>query len=247
MLYFVIGAITGSFLNVVSIRLPRGQSIVSPRSHCLSCKKQIPFYLNIPIISYIILKGRCSNCNCKISKQSILVEILVGILFYLVFSLFSIEEAILLSVVYSCLVVISIIDLYYLLIPAYIILILYASIFPKIIIFEGNIINALYGAMVSLLYLGLPALFIGIIKKNRSVLGFGDILLSIFIGAWMGATNAVLCLFLASLIGIIFVIYFSVISRTNESRKIPFGTCISISFTLIILIEKYYNIKLLSF
>ena len=247
MLYFILGTIIGSFLNVVITRSPNNQSIVSPRSHCLTCKKQIPFYHNIPILSYILLKGKCANCHHKISIQYILVETLVGILFYVIFNLFSLEQALLLSIVFSSLVVLSVIDLYHLLIPVNMIIILYILIIPKIFIYDSSIIEATYGALISILYLGLPALFISFIKKNKSVLGFGDILLSIFVGGWLGVVHGIACLFLASVIGIFFVIYFIIVNRDKTLRKIPFGMCISISFIIIILIEKYYNFKLFIF
>ena len=153
MLYFILGTIIGSFLNVIIIRTPNNQSIISPRSYCLVCKKQIPFYYNIPILSYIFLKGRCSNCNEKISSQYILIETLVGILFYILFNSFQLEEAILLSLVFSCLVVLSLIDLYYLLIPTYLIGLLYTLIIPKIYIYNQTIIDIAYGGLITILYL----------------------------------------------------------------------------------------------
>lgn len=79
--FFVIGAIVGSFLNVVIHRLPRDLSIVNPPSHCPSCKYQIPWYLNIPILTWLMIGGRCSNCGAKISPRYFLVELLTGVLF----------------------------------------------------------------------------------------------------------------------------------------------------------------------
>jgi len=128
-----------------------------------------------------------------------------------------------------------------------VIIILYISIILKIFIFNSTTIEAAYGALISISYLGLPALFISFIRKNKTVLGFGDILLSVFIGAWLGAIHGIACLFLASLIGIFFVIYFIIVKRDKALRKIPFGMCISISFIIIVLIEKYYNFKLFTF
>ena len=68
-IFFVIGAFIGSFFNVVIYRLPREESVVKPRSHCPKCKVSIPFYRNIPIISYIIQLGKCANCKNNISIQ----------------------------------------------------------------------------------------------------------------------------------------------------------------------------------
>ena len=79
---FIIGASIGSFLNVVIYRLPRGISVNKPRrSFCPSCNYKIPFYLNIPIISWLILLGKCRNCSSKVSIRYLLVELITGVLF----------------------------------------------------------------------------------------------------------------------------------------------------------------------
>ncbi len=77
---FVFGAIVGSFLNVCILRLPKGESIVSPPSHCPACKSPIPFYDNIPLISYLILRARCRYCGTRISFRYFVVELLMAAL-----------------------------------------------------------------------------------------------------------------------------------------------------------------------
>lgn len=85
-LVFYIGAGIGSFLNVVIYRVPLGISVNQPRrSFCPSCKKQIPMWLNIPLLSWLMLRGKCANCGCRISPRYFFVELLTGILFYAVF------------------------------------------------------------------------------------------------------------------------------------------------------------------
>lgn len=85
-LFFFMGAGIGSFLNVVIYRLPRGMSVNQPRrSFCPSCKNQIPMWLNIPIVSWILLRGKCAKCGCSISPRYLGVELLTGLLFYAVF------------------------------------------------------------------------------------------------------------------------------------------------------------------
>lgn len=78
---FAIGSIVGSFLNVCIVRLPHEQSIVVPRSHCVHCKKMIPWVDNIPFFSYLILRGRCRSCNEKISARYFLVELITALTF----------------------------------------------------------------------------------------------------------------------------------------------------------------------
>src|SRR5215468_5959717 len=78
---FVFGCMVGSFLNVCIHRLPLGQSIVSPPSHCPHCNYSIPWYLNIPLITWVYLRGKCRNCRAPISVRYFLVELLTGVAF----------------------------------------------------------------------------------------------------------------------------------------------------------------------
>ncbi len=77
---FIFGALIGSFLNVVIYRMPKGESVVTPRSSCPQCKNLIKWYENIPILSYVVLRGKCSNCLTKISIRYPLIELIVGII-----------------------------------------------------------------------------------------------------------------------------------------------------------------------
>src|SRR5208282_2652663 len=81
LVFFVLGCIVGSFLNVCIHRLPLGQSIVTPKSHCPHCKYSIPWYLNIPLVTWLALRGRCKNCGAPISPRYFVVELLTGIAF----------------------------------------------------------------------------------------------------------------------------------------------------------------------
>src|SRR5512140_2824739 len=79
--FFVFGSMVGSFLNVCIHRMPLGLSVVSPPSHCPHCKYSIPAYLNIPLFTWLYLKGRCRNCGAPISPRYFLVELLTGLAF----------------------------------------------------------------------------------------------------------------------------------------------------------------------
>jgi leader peptidase (prepilin peptidase)/N-methyltransferase len=78
---FLFGAATGSFLNVVIYRMPRGESINFPRSHCTVCGKMIAFYDNLPILSWLLLRGRCRHCKTRISPRYLIIEALTGLMF----------------------------------------------------------------------------------------------------------------------------------------------------------------------
>src|SRR5215472_1828391 len=91
--FFVLGCIVGSFLNVCIHRLPLGQSIVSPPSHCPHCKYSIPWYLNIPLLTWLWLRGKCRNCGAPISIRYFLVELLTGLTFLVCWNVFGRQSA----------------------------------------------------------------------------------------------------------------------------------------------------------
>src|SRR5262249_3104067 len=93
--FFVFGCNIGSFLNVCIHRLPLGQSIVSPPSHCPHCKYSIPWYLNIPLVTWLYLRGKCRNCGAPISIRYFLVELLTGITFLVCWNVFGRQSALL--------------------------------------------------------------------------------------------------------------------------------------------------------
>ena len=110
-LFFVFGLIFGSFINVIIQRIPIGISIIRPRSFCFLCKYKIPFYRNIPLFSYLIQRGKCSNCNENISYQYIVIEFLIGILWlYSSFVFNNFYVIINFSMISSFLIAITVID-----------------------------------------------------------------------------------------------------------------------------------------
>jgi leader peptidase (prepilin peptidase)/N-methyltransferase len=118
--FFVFGAIVGSFLNVCIHRLPLGQSVVSPPSHCPHCKYSIPWYLNIPLVTWLYLRGRCRNCGAPISIRYFLVELLTAVVFlscWLSFGRHSVGLALVYSVFLSGLIVATFIDFEHFIIP----------------------------------------------------------------------------------------------------------------------------------
>jgi len=116
-LYFILGSIVGSFLNVVIYRLPRNLSIISPRSFCPECSKMIPFYRNIPIISYILQMGKCNHCSGKISLGYPIVEIISAVALLFTMQFISFPAAVLFYWMFVHLLVLSIIDQKWMKIP----------------------------------------------------------------------------------------------------------------------------------
>jgi leader peptidase (prepilin peptidase) / N-methyltransferase len=114
---FLFGAIVGSFLNVCIHRMPRGHSLIRPGSHCYACEKPIPWHHNIPLLSFLILRGKCHSCGAPFSIRYWLVELFTGALLVLVWWQFPIPEAICYSVFTCGLIVASFIDFEHLIIP----------------------------------------------------------------------------------------------------------------------------------
>lgn len=118
--FFVFGSMVGSFLNVCVYRLPLGQSVVSPPSHCPHCKYSIPWYLNIPLVTWLYLRGRCRNCGAPISIRYFLVELLTAVAFlgcWLAFGRSSAAVALIYAIFLAGLIAATFIDFEHLIIP----------------------------------------------------------------------------------------------------------------------------------
>ncbi len=129
--FIIGGAVFGSFLNVLIIRLPQNISIVRPRSYCPKCNNTILWYNNIPIISFFLLKGKCSFCNEKISKQyPPLVEVLSAIITLVLFIKLGLSLALFFALIlFYTLIVLSFIDFKYKAVPDYLLLITFITAF----------------------------------------------------------------------------------------------------------------------
>jgi leader peptidase (prepilin peptidase)/N-methyltransferase len=120
LVFFALGCIVGSFLNVCIYRMPLDLSVVSPPSHCPHCKYSIPFYLNVPLLTWLMLKGRCKNCGAPISPRYFIVELLTGLVFlgcWLAFGRQSPALALVYSIFLAGLIVATFIDFEHLIIP----------------------------------------------------------------------------------------------------------------------------------
>ncbi|MEW6409594.1 MAG: prepilin peptidase [Nitrospirota bacterium] len=219
---FAFGAVVGSFLNVCIYRMPRGESIISPPSHCPSCGDKIHSYDNIPIISYLILKGRCRSCNQAISPVYPTVELLNGICYVIIASIFRPAEAVIYCIFISALIVITFIDLKHWIIPDRITLpgiavglVTASTILP--VGFKSSIIGAVLGG--TLFYL--IAVFSG-------GMGGGDVKLITMIGAFLGWKGMLITIFVGSLIGAVVGISLMIFKGFGRKSPIPFGPFLSL-------------------
>lgn len=232
-LIFILGLIIGSFLNVCIVRLPREdekeRSIITPRSHCVHCKKTIAWYDNIPVLSYVILGGRCRFCRKEISFRYPLVELLTGFTFLFFYKYFGLTSILLpYFVLLSGLIVATFIDIEHRIIPDEISLggIVAGFIFSLLIpqLHQTNVhyiggMRSFFGIIIgggSIYLMGLLGDFI--FKKES--MGGGDVKLMAMIGAFLGWKLALLSFFIAPFFGAIVGIIVKI--RTKESL-IPYG------------------------
>ena len=228
-LFLVLGLVIGSFLNVCIYRIPIGKSIVYPPSSCPKCNSQIKWYDNIPIISYIILGGKCRQCKSKISPIYPLIEALSGfitVLIYIKYSL-SLQAAAFLILSYA-LIVASFIDFEHYIIPDRISLGLIAvgvvfSYFLPIGV-KGSLIGAAGGFLI--LY---GVAMLGQLLFKKEAMGGGDIKLLSGIGAFIGIKGVLFVLLFSSFLGSAVGIGLILIGKKEMTSKIPFGPYLSLA------------------
>jgi len=219
------GLAVGSFLNVIIYRLPRKKSLIRPRSSCPGCGSAIRWYLNVPVFSYLILRGRCRSCGSKISIRYPLVEAGTAALFLLFFWRYGFSVTAsgfwLLS---AALVVIFFIDLEWGIIPDLItlpgIILGFAFSFPGDHISVGSSALGILAGGGAFFLLGL--LGQAIFKKES--LGGGDIKLAAMLGAFIGPVRVFLVFIFSALLGLLISVMVLLISaRFRRERILPFG------------------------
>lgn len=226
---FIFGSCIGSFLNVCIYRLPNSLSIVSPPSSCPGCQERIRFYDNIPILSYLILRGKCRHCHTTIALRYPLVEIMAGLFAVGVYLKFGLTlQALIMFVLIAALIVITFIDLDHRIIPDVISLPgipigFAASFFLPEISYKASLLGILAGGGSLLLVAWVYSL---ITKKEG--MGGGDIKLLAMIGAFVGWKGVLLTIFLSSAIGTICGLAVMIRSGKNMKLAIPFGPFLAI-------------------
>lgn len=239
----VFGLIFGSFYNVVGLRVPKQESIVSPPSHCVSCNRQLTVLDLIPVFSYIFLRGKCRSCGAKVSPIYALSELATAGLFAFATWQLGITAELAVALLFiSLLVIINVSDLAYMLIPDKVLLfflplIIIARMFSPLQPWWDSIAGAAIG--FGLLFL------IAIISKGG--MGGGDIKLFFVIGLVLGTVKTLLTLFLASVIGMVIGIVVLKIRGQGRKTPVPFGPSIAIAAIIVYfygerLIEWYWNL-----
>lgn len=225
---FVFGAAIGSFLNVCIYRLPEQQSIAKPLSRCPHCHHLIRFYDNIPLISYLILKGKCRDCGEKISWRYPLVEFITALLALLLFAKFSLSLNFLIFFIFTAvLIVITFIDLDHQIIPDLLTL-PGIPIFFLLAVFVVGVpwMEAAIGLLIGGGVLFAIALGYEVITK-REGMGGGDIKLLAMIGGFLGWKSLIFILLFSSLLGALIGIALMLIKKEDMKYAVPFGPFLS--------------------
>ena len=234
LLSIILGGIWGSFANVCIHRLPKEQSVVKGRSYCPSCKKEIKWFDNIPIISFIFLRGKCKNCKEKINPTYFIVEILSIFNFFVIYYFFGLTITTLLLMILSIFfIIIFFIDLKHYIIPN-------VLTFPLMFIgfiksFDPNLdqtifpnyINSLIGGIFGYSIIWLIVFVYKKVRKKEGM-GLGDAKLLGAIGFWFGWISIPFTIFLSSFAALVIVIPSILNKSRNMTSQIPFGPYIII-------------------
>ena len=213
--YGTIGLCIGSFLNVVIIRVPIGKSISFPSSHCVKCNHPLKWYHNIPIFSWIILKGKCSYCKEKISIQYPIVEILTTLIFISVaYKIPNTINIFLIATLFSMLLALSVIDLKYKAVPDNISI---PALFLSL--FVNDFLISLTDALILAGAFSLLRIIVSWLIK-REAMGEADIIIAAIIGATLGVEYGLTAIYISALISL--PVFLIVSKKGYELPFIPF-------------------------
>lgn len=228
--FFALGASLGSFANVVIVRLPKNKSVIRPASHCPHCLKPISWYENLPLVSWIFLRGKCRHCHHSISSRYFIVELITGLLFVGATYFDGISWLLLEHLIFIfSLVVCSFIDLEHMILPdeftlsGIIIGLIGAWLNP-----QRQFLDAFFGVLMGGGFLWLMAYLYFVFTKKEGM-GGGDIKLLAWIGAVLGWQSIPFVIFLSAVLGTIFGISLYWKERKGLKTVIPYGPYLALA------------------
>ncbi len=232
---FILGLCIGSFLNVVIYRLPKQKSIITPPSSCPSCGEKIKPWHNIPIISWLILKGKCANCGEKISVRYPVIELLTGIIALIVYKKTGLDIYFITNFgVFATLLALSMIDFDYKAVPDSLNLLALTLAFFT----NNNIIDNFTNALILMGGMSLIRYYVSYFIK-REAMGEGDIIVGGTMGALLGIKLALIALFIGSALAI----FPSIFNRIkNNDVELPFIPFLSLGTFIVWIFSDYFTI-----
>ena len=243
----ILGGLWGSFANVCIYRLPLDKGVVSGRSYCPKCKKQITWKDNIPIISYLFLSGKCRKCKKPISYQYALVEFLSILFFTIIYFLYGITLTTLLLMILSLsFIIIFFIDLKHFIIPNEITFSMMAlgfikSFDPNLNSIFPNYINSLIGGLLGYGIIWSIIYFYKQVRKKEGM-GLGDAKLFAVVGFWFGWLAIPFIISLSSIIALLSVVPSLLKNSRTMSSQIPFGPYIIIGTLIYLFFENSFKL-----
>lgn len=243
--FFIFGAVMGSFYHVVATRMSNDESILFPASHCPKCNHRLKWYENIPIFSYLFLRGRCSSCSSRIPISYFIVELVTGLLFAVCFHSFKLTFDLAIALVFvSALVIVIVSDIEYMIILDEVLGIASLLIIILYIIHFGLEKTAMH------VYSGLGAFLTMYVIKilgdkafKKESLGGGDIKLMFLFGIVLGYGLSVCTIFLATFIAFPVAL---LLLFTDKENVIPFGPFLSMA-AMLLLVSKLSLTDILMF
>lgn len=236
---FILGLLLGSFYNVVGMRMSNNESIVFPGSHCPKCNHKLKWYENIPLISYILLRGKCKGCHTNISVWYPAIELLTALLFLISYYTFGLTTELIISLIISSLVsIIFVSDINYMIIldsPLVVssIIILLTKL---ILISPQEAVQSLLSGILIFIIMYIIMLIGNYLFKTES-LGGGDIKLSFIAGLVLGPKLGIFYIVLAAFLAFPYAIYITI---RNKNNMIPFGPFLVTSILIIYLNYNFF-------
>lgn len=251
-LYTALGLIIGSFLNVCIYRIPLGKSVVKPRSGCTRCGAQIAFYDNIPVLSYLLLRGKCRSCGAPISIQYPFVEMITGAFFLVCALRWQFTPPTYVNSLFLCIIIILIFtdyhhrilpniltlpgtlagillssfqisDFYQDILSVKLALLIDSEAARSLLPWIGSVTGAIVGGgMLLVVGMGYQKL------RKRQGLGMGDVKMMAMVGAFLGWRLTFLTIFAGSVLGLLAGIYLIAFHKKNLQTKLPFGVFLGI-------------------
>lgn len=233
-LLFIFGTILGSFYNVVGYRLPRGESIAFPPSHCTKCNHRLSALELIPIFSFLFQKGKCKNCKAKISWFYTIFEFITGVMFAISYLVFGLSMDLVIAITFiSMLLIVIISDYQTMIIPDE--LLIFTGILLIIEIFIKSGLNIMLSSLLNGIIMFAIMFIIKLIGDfmfKKESMGGGDIKLMFIYGLVLGWPTSCVSICLASFIGLPISL---VLLKKNNNHEIPFGPFLAIAAIILIL------------
>lgn len=221
----LVGIAVGSFLNVVIYRLPLGMNLAKPASHCPTCGEKIKWYDNIPILSYIFLRGKCRHCHTHISFRYTLVELLNPLLWVAAYLLFVKTDwvyVVIVGVACSLLIAMAFIDIEHQEVPEVLLwLLLIDGMCSFFCLNAGDPLMRVYGFLLGGGFLLLIGGIVSLFKKKKAV-GSGDIILMAFGGLIGGLWSTVIAYFVGSVVAAIVLVIIAIVRKADKNVTYPF-------------------------